>query len=116
VVKPADNTLRLELPEELLNEIVRRAAELALKQLQDGATSESPYLTITEAATHMRCKRQRIDDLLSRRRLTRYKDGRRTLVSRAELDAHLKATTGPDADSNSPPHRATVTSPGNRRR
>lgn len=50
---------------------------------------ESPYMSIPEAAKYLRCNRQRIDDLCSQRRLTRYKDGTRTLVSRAEIDAHL---------------------------
>jgi hypothetical protein len=34
--------------------------------------------------------RQRVDDLLSQRRLSRIKDGARTLVSRAELEAYLR--------------------------
>ena len=50
----------------------------------------SPYLTIPEAAEYLRCKRQRVDDLLSSRRLTRYKDGRRTLVNREELTAYVE--------------------------
>jgi excisionase family DNA binding protein len=114
-MSPADQTIALALPTDLVERIARLAAQLVLDDLhQQPGIAESPFLTIPEAAAYLRCKRQRIDDLLSRRRLTRYKDGRRTLVSRAELDAHLKTTTGPAADSNSPPHRATVTSPGNR--
>ena len=49
----------------------------------------SPYLTVPEAATLLCCKRQRVDDLLSQRRLSRYKDGSRTLVSRTEIDQYL---------------------------
>jgi excisionase family DNA binding protein len=109
--------LTLQLPDELLDEIARRTATLVLSQLE--VTGEpSPYLTIPQAAAYLRCKRQRIDDLLSSRRLTRYKDGRRTLILRAELDAYLAATTGPQAgprrDSIWPGNRVTVTSPGNR--
>lgn len=81
-------TLTIGLPAEMLEAIAQRAAELALQRMGP-AVSSSPYMTIPEAADYARCKRQRIDDLLSRRRLTRYKDGSRTLVSRAELDAHL---------------------------
>src|SRR4051794_20464214 len=51
----------------------------------------SPYMTVPEAAEWLRCKRQRVDDLLSARRLTRYKDGRRTLVLRSEVEALLRA-------------------------
>jgi excisionase family DNA binding protein len=50
----------------------------------------SPYMTIPEAAQYLRCSRQRIDDLLSQRRLTRHKDGRRTLVRRTDIEAHLE--------------------------
>jgi excisionase family DNA binding protein len=50
---------------------------------------DSPYMTIPEAAAYMRCSRQRIDDLLSQRRLTRVKDGRRTLIRRDEIETYL---------------------------
>jgi excisionase family DNA binding protein len=50
-------------------------------------SARSPYMTAPEAAQYLRCKRQRIDDLLSAGRLTRYKEGRRTLVARAEVEA-----------------------------
>lgn len=49
----------------------------------------SRYLTIPEAAELLRCRRQRIDDLLSQRRLTRHKDGSRTLIARSEIEAWL---------------------------
>lgn len=42
-------------------------------------------MTIPEAAEYLRCSRQRVADLLSQRKLTRYKDGGRTLVTRAEV-------------------------------
>ncbi len=47
-------------------------------------------MTVIEAAEFLRCTRQRIDDLLSQRRLTRHKDGSRTLVSRVEVEEHLR--------------------------
>jgi excisionase family DNA binding protein len=75
--------------------VAARAAELVLEQLQESAGGGSPYLTIPEAAAYARCKRQRIDDLLSSRRLTRYKDGRRTLILKAELEARLQGQTHP---------------------
>jgi excisionase family DNA binding protein len=120
--------LSLTLPPALTEAIARRAAELVLQQLQVGPDQASPYLTIPEAAAYARCKRQRIDDLLSARRLTRHKDGRRTLVLRAELEAHLAGTTGPgrqngpippvpaapEGDSMFAADRATVTNPGNK--
>jgi excisionase family DNA binding protein len=51
--------------------------------------SASPYLTVQEASEYLRCKPQRVHDLLSQGRLTRFKDGGRTLVSRAEIEAWL---------------------------
>jgi excisionase family DNA binding protein len=57
------------------------------------APEPSPFLTIPEAAAHLRCKRQRIDDLLSQRRLSRVKDGTRTLVRRDELLAYIDRET-----------------------
>jgi len=58
----------------------------------------TPFMTIPEAADYLRCSRQRIDDLLSQRRLTRFKDGARTLVSRVELDAHVHRRAGQWSD------------------
>jgi excisionase family DNA binding protein len=54
-------------------------------------------MTIPEAAEYLRCSRQRVDDLLSQGRLTRIKEGRRTLVARAEIEAHLRGLNGGDA-------------------
>jgi excisionase family DNA binding protein len=82
--------LALAIPPALLEAIAQRAAEIVLQTLDRQPNSDSPYLTISEAAAYARCKRQRIDDLLSARRLTRYKDGRRTLVLKAELEAWLQ--------------------------
>lgn len=53
------------------------------------AGGPSPYLTIPEAALLLCCKRQRIDDLLSQRRLNRHKEGTRTLIRRDEIEAML---------------------------
>ena len=74
-----------------MEEIARRAAEIVKRDLSLGGDSNgSPYLTIPEAAAHLRCRRQRVDDLLSQGRLSRVKDGGRTLIARAELEAYLR--------------------------
>lgn len=72
--------LRDELREELL-------AELRAELQATGAPS--PYMTIREAADFLRAKPQRVYDLLSSRRLSRVKDGSRTLIARVELEAYL---------------------------
>jgi excisionase family DNA binding protein len=46
-------------------------------------------VTVIEAADLLRAKRYRVDDLLSRGTLTRIKDGSRTLIERAEIEAYL---------------------------
>jgi excisionase family DNA binding protein len=83
--------LTVSVPSALVEAIAERAAELVLERI--AAESSSPRLpdlmTPAEAATYMRCARQRIYDLLSAGRLSRRKDGSRVLVSRAEIDAYL---------------------------
>ncbi len=94
--------LRVELPPEVVDEIVEQVAARVLAHLADNGSAptsgpQSPYMTVEEAAEYLRCgrhkdgkiKRQRIDDLLSSRRLARVKDGSRTLVLRSEIEAHL---------------------------
>jgi excisionase family DNA binding protein len=64
------------------------------KRTETSKGSHSPYMTIVEAAEYLRSKRQRVDDLLSAERLTRIKDGSRTLVARAELEQYLRSNAG----------------------
>jgi excisionase family DNA binding protein len=80
--------ISVELSEQDFERIAERAAALAAARLE-GANS-SPYVSIPEAAELLRCRRQRVDDLLCQRRLTRVKDGSRTLIRRAELEAYLR--------------------------
>jgi excisionase family DNA binding protein len=86
--------LALTLPEEALEAIAARAAEL-LEERRPALPPPSPYKTVPEAAEYLRAKPQRVYDLLSSRRLTRFKDGARVLVSTAELDAYLAGELRP---------------------
>ena len=83
------------LPPEAVEAIAERTAEIVLAVVEArnraGAELASPYLTVPEAAALLRAKPQRVYDLLSARRLSRYKDGARVLVAREELDAYLVA-------------------------
>jgi excisionase family DNA binding protein len=78
----------LVMPEAILERMAARAAELVFARIAD-AQRASPYLTVAQAAEYLCARPQRVYDLLSARRLTRYKDGTRVLVARAELEAHL---------------------------
>jgi excisionase family DNA binding protein len=91
----------------LLETLAERIAERAAQILEErwtegpgrgssvdspfGRVGVSPYATVAEAAEVLRGSKQRIYDLLSSRRLTRYRDGRRVLVSRAGLNEYLAA-------------------------
>jgi excisionase family DNA binding protein len=85
--------LALEISDALVEQIAERAAAKVVARLvASNRNPQSPYLTVAEAAEYLRCKPQRVYDLLSARRLTRHKDGRRVLVARAELDDYVDGT------------------------
>jgi len=70
--------------------LAARVSDLERRLAVENCERERPYLTIPETAELLRCRRQRVDDLLSQRRLSRHKDGSRTLVSRAEVEEYLR--------------------------
>jgi excisionase family DNA binding protein len=78
-----------QLLDELTEAAARRAAVIVLEQLEQPLAAVSEFLTIPETAELLRCSRQRVDDLLSQRRLPRVKDGSRTLLRRADVLAYL---------------------------
>jgi excisionase family DNA binding protein len=79
------------LPAEVVEAIARRAAAIVLdRQAATVEAAASPFVTVGEAAELLRTTRGRIDNLLSAGRLTRVKDGRRTLILLAEIDAYLR--------------------------
>ena len=83
--------VEIVMGEDAVEEIAVRAAEIVMARTTEKAkqATSSPYMTIPEAADYLRCSRQRIDNLLSARRLTRIKDGGRTLVDRHEVEQYL---------------------------
>ncbi len=82
--------LRLDLPPDLIETIAQRAAELLVEQ--HPVEGQSPFLSVEEAAEYLRCKPKRVYDLCSQRRLPFAKDGSRTLLRRADLDAYLESS------------------------
>jgi excisionase family DNA binding protein len=86
----------VHLSSQQIEAIAAQAAALVAAQLPRASTS--PYMTVPEAADLLRSERQRVYDLVSSGRLTRFKDGSRLLVSRIELEGHLAGeATGPVA-------------------
>jgi excisionase family DNA binding protein len=71
-------------------ELVAAIAAQAVAQIEAQATPVSPFLTVFEAAEFLRAKPQRVYDLLSARRLTRHKEGSRTLILRSELERYVR--------------------------
>ena len=86
--------MKLELPDSVVEEIAERAVALVPEQLQPAENGHSPYLTVPEAAEFLRARRHWVDDLLSRGTLTRHKDGSRTRILRAELEAYMRSGMG----------------------
>jgi excisionase family DNA binding protein len=105
-------SLSLDLTPEVLDllaeQLAPRLRDLLRAEPLEGPAC-SPYMTIPEVADYLRCKRQRIDDLLSSRNLTRIKDGRRTLVRRAEVEAYLQVGLPSVGATLLPPRRQTQT-------
>jgi excisionase family DNA binding protein len=93
-------TIALEISDATMAAIAERVAQILTPERAPAPAPVSPYMTIPEAAEYLRCSRQRVDDLLSARRLTRVKEGRRTLVRRDEIEAHLGRA--PARGSNAP--------------
>jgi excisionase family DNA binding protein len=83
--------VRVQFSDDVVEAIAQRAADIAVARL-GATTNESDYLTVEEGAALIRASRQRIYDLCSDGRLTRFKDGSRLLLSRAELVAHVGPT------------------------
>jgi excisionase family DNA binding protein len=93
-----NETLPAQPPDSWIETVTAPIAAALAEQIraQVRATPPSPYLNIQEAAEYLRCKPQRVYDLVSARVLERYKDGTRVLVRRDEIDAYL-ASLGPSA-------------------
>jgi len=84
--------LTVEITPDQLAQLALRVGDL-LAARPAGPATASPYLTVAEAADFLRCSRERIHALLTQRRLTRHKDGGRTLVLRSELEAYVRPVT-----------------------
>lgn len=76
--------VRLDFPDELVEAIATRVAELT-----GTGSRPSPLMTVVEAAEYLRCQPKRVYDLTSQRRIDFVKDGSRTLIRRDALDKYL---------------------------
>jgi excisionase family DNA binding protein len=76
--------LALPLPDELVEAIAQRAAEIVVEELGDG----SPWLTREAAARYLSLPVSRLE---KDKQIPCYREGRRVLYHRDELDAYLRA-------------------------
>jgi excisionase family DNA binding protein len=79
--------LAIDLPDELVEQIAQRAAELVAERQ---AAIASPWVDAKGAAEYLAAPVSRIHDLVQLRKLTPRRDGRRLLFKRADLDAYLE--------------------------
>lgn len=79
--------IQLDLPDSVITEIASAVADEL--ERRGFTTSESRYLLVAEAAAYMRCKPQRIYDLVSQGDLKPHRDGSRLLFDPDMLDAYL---------------------------
>ena len=82
--------LTVRLTDEQLAEIARRAAALIPNDTDD----VSPWLNVTDAAERLRCKKDRIYDLIALGKLHPRRDGRRVLLHRDDLDSYIEGRHG----------------------
>ena len=88
---------------EAIERCVDERVRAALAEHRD--RSDPPWLTIAEAADYLRVSERTVDRLVARRRLRSSTIGRRRLVSRDDLDAYMRATTGEEVAPTTPPRR-----------
>lgn len=80
-----------QIPPDLVDDLAARVAERITPQ-----RSSEPWLNVEQAAEHLACTRRRIYDLVEREAVISYRDGRRLLFRRADLDAYVSVSTEGD--------------------
>lgn len=101
-------------PDELMNQLVNAIASVIVVRVREQVAAEprpsrsliapSPkagYMTVPEAAEYLRCKPQRIYNLLYERQIDRYRDGGRVLIRRDELESWITGASQASAGARS---------------
>jgi excisionase family DNA binding protein len=83
--------LRVDIGEELIEQIARRAAELVAEHAEPAEVGGDGYLDVNGAAEFLSCPKSRIYSLASLGRIPHYHDGSRLLFDRAELREYVRA-------------------------
>lgn len=85
-------TVTIALSADQIEALAERVADILAKDRAQNATREC-WLTVDQAADYLGCRRQRIYNLVSQRRLRHRKDGSRVLFRRHWLDELLEASS-----------------------
>lgn len=83
----SDPGVTLAVPDALVDAIARRVVQL---MPSSAGAPVSPWLDVDQAAAYLRCKPQRVYDLVAAGELRPAKDGRRSLFRREWLDDYLE--------------------------
>jgi len=83
-------TASVTIPPEVVEEIARRAVQIVLQNIP---SPPGPWLTTTETAEYLRCKPQRVYNLVAEGRLQVRKDGSRSLYHVSDIDEMLLGGT-----------------------
>jgi excisionase family DNA binding protein len=82
--------LRVAVSDELVEAIAVRAAEIVLER-QPKTEAESPWLSITDAATYLGVSARQLQRAITKGRLVSSTIGRRRLLNRDDLDRFARA-------------------------
>lgn len=81
------SALSIGLPDQVVDEIVERVADLVLERLQSQAEVEAaPFMNSAQAAAYLGCSVKRLHKLTHLKRIPFEKDGSRLLFRRVDLD------------------------------
>lgn len=67
------------------------ATEVADRIVAEISSPSTPYLNVEQAAEYLACAKRRVYDLVEREAVVFYRDGKRLLFRRADLDAYVSA-------------------------
>jgi excisionase family DNA binding protein len=84
--------LALPLPPELLDHLAAQVAEHLAARM---TPLPQPYMNVDDAAEYLACGKRRIYDLVERGTVACYRDGKRLLFRREDLDTYVSA---PDSE------------------
>jgi excisionase family DNA binding protein len=77
----------LGVPDGLVDALAERVADALVERLPEPV---QPYMTVEHAAEYLACPKSRVYELVQQRRVKHYRDGRRLLFRREDLDAVLR--------------------------